>query len=95
MANNPKLYNQKDIQPIKERYKDVNKTEIKLLGKVWADIEYNGETTKLSLLIPRRNDITPLLGLNWLKELPIAIKNSIGRTHQPVKRKPHKIPQAV
>ena len=51
MLNNRILYEQKDIQPLKERYQDVNKNESKFLGKVWADIEYNGEITKLSILI--------------------------------------------
>ena len=73
MPNNPELYNQKLMKPLKERYQDVNKNEIKFLGKVWADIEYNGKTTKLPILITKRNDITPLLGVNWLKQLPITI----------------------
>ena len=29
------------MKPLKERYQDVNKNEIKFLGKVWADIEYD------------------------------------------------------
>ena len=33
MPNNRELYNQKDIQPLKERYQDVNENDIKLLGK--------------------------------------------------------------
>ena len=73
MPNNPQLYNQRDIKPLKERYQDVNKNGIKFLGKIWADIEYNGKTTKLPILITKRNDITPLLGVNWLKQLPITI----------------------
>ena len=73
MPNNPELYNQRDIKPLEERYQDVNKNEIKFLGKVWVDIEYNGKTTKLPILITKRNDITPLLGVNWLKQLPITI----------------------
>ena len=28
---------------------------------------------KLPLVITERNDITPLLGVNWLKQLPITI----------------------
>ena len=71
--NNPELYNQKDMKPLKERYQDVNKNEIKCLGKVWADIEYDGNTTKLPILITKRNNTTPLLGVNWLKQLPITI----------------------
>ena len=73
MPNNPKLYNPRDIKPLKERYQDVNKNEIKFLGKIWADIEHNGKTTKLPILITQRDDITPLLGVNWLKRLPITI----------------------
>ena len=66
MPNNRKLYNQEDNQPLKEIYQDVNKNEIKFFGKKWANIEYNGEITKLSILITQRSDITPLLGVNWL-----------------------------
>ena len=73
MPNNPALYNQKDIQPLKERYQDVNKNEIKFLGKVSVDIAYNNKTTKLPILITQRNDIAPLLGVNWLIQLPIII----------------------
>ena len=74
MPNNPTLYEQKDIQPLQERYQDVNKNEIKFFGKIWANIEHNGEITKLPILITQRNDITSSLGVNWLKQLPITIK---------------------
>ena len=73
MPNNPTLYNPEDIQPLKERYQDVNKNEIKLLGKISVDIEYNSKQTKLPLLITKWTDITPLLGVTWLKQLPITI----------------------
>ena len=73
IPNNPELYNQKDIQLLKEKYWDVNINEIKFLEKVWADIEYNGEITKLPILITQWNDITPLLDVNWLKQLAITI----------------------
>ena len=73
--NNPELYDQKDIKPLKERYQDINKNEIKFFGKLWADIEYNGKTTKLPILITQRSDITPLLGVNWLKQLSVIINN--------------------
>ena len=75
MPNKPTLYKQKDIQPLQERYQDVNKNEINFLGKIWVDTEYNCETTKLPTLITQRNDITPLLGVNWLKQLPITVNN--------------------
>ena len=34
IPKNLKLYNPKDIHPLKERYQDVNKSEIKFLGRV-------------------------------------------------------------
>ena len=73
MPNNQKLYNQKDIISLKERYQDMNKNENNCLCKIWTIIEYNGETTKLPLLITQRGDITTLLGVNWVKQLPITI----------------------
>ena len=73
MPNNPTLYHPEDVQPLKERYQDVSKNEIKFLGKVWVNIDYNSKHTKLPLLITKRTDITPLLGVNWLKQLPITI----------------------
>ena len=92
-----KLYNQKDIQPLKERYQDVDKNEIEFLWKVWVDTEYNGETTKLPILITQRNDITPLLGVNWLKQSANyhqhINKVPFRRIHQQIKHHPHKIPQ--
>ena len=57
MPNNPELYNQRDIKPLKERYQDVNKNEIQFLGKIWADIEHNGKTTKLPILITKKNNM--------------------------------------
>ena len=73
MPNNPTLYNPEDVQPLRERYQDVNKNEIKFLGKVWVYIEYNSKQTKLPLLITKWTDITPLSGVNWFKQLPITI----------------------
>ena len=73
MPNDITLYKAEDIQPLKERYQDVNKTEIKFLGKVWSNIENNNTQTNLPLLITKRTDITPLKGVNWLKQLPITI----------------------
>ena len=61
---------------MKERYQDVNKNEIKFMGKTWVTAEYNGTSTKLPMLITKRNEITPLLGVNWLKELPITINKT-------------------
>ena len=74
MPNDTTLYKSEDIQPLKEIYQDVNKNEIKFLGKVWVIIEYNNTQMNLPLLITKTTDITPLLGVNWLKQLPITYK---------------------
>ena len=44
-----KKYNQ-----INKRNQDVNKNEIKFLGKTWGNIEYNGETTKNKIYHPKK-----------------------------------------
>ena len=90
MPNNPTLYNPENIQPLKERYQDVNKNEITFLGKVWVDTECNGKYIKLLLLITKRTDITPLLGVNWLKQLPITI-NKISLDSNSDKRNQYQI----
>ena len=72
VPNNLKMYEQKDIQPLGVRYQDVKKIVIKFLGKIWANIEYNGEITKLPILITQRNYITHLIGVNCFKQLPIT-----------------------
>ena len=73
IPNNTKLYKMENIKPIKERYQDVNKNEIKLLRKIWVDVEHDRTKIKPPLLITKRNDKTPLLRVNWLKQLPITI----------------------
>ena len=85
MPNNTTFYNPEDIQPLKERNQDVIKNEIKFLGKLWVNIEYNSKQTKLPLLITKKTDVTPLLGVNWLKQLPntinkISLDNKTGQS---------------
>ena len=66
MPYDQRIYNIEEIKPIvQERYQDVNKNEIKFMGKTWVTVKYNKTSTKLPMLIPKRDDITPLLGVNW------------------------------
>ena len=51
------------------------------MGRVWANIEYNGEIKKLPILITQRDDITPLLGVFWLKQLSSTINKIILDEH--------------
>ena len=76
MPYDQRVHYTKEIEPIEERYQNVNKTEIKFMGKTWVTVEYHKTSTKLPMLITKRNDITPLLGVNWLKQKPIT-KNKI------------------
>ena len=57
-----------EIQKVKHRYQDVNKNEVKCRGKIPADIEYEKNKQKLEILITERNDMTPILGMDWMKK---------------------------
>ena len=76
MPYNQNIHDIKEIKPMKERYQDVNKNEIKFIGKTWVNVEYNKISTKLPMLITKRNDITALLAVNWLKQLQITTNKS-------------------
>ena len=64
-----------EIQKKKHRYQDVNKNEVKFRGKIAVDIEYENNKQKMQLLITERNDITPLLGMDWLKKFRLTMEN--------------------
>ena len=64
MPYDQKIHDIKEIKQRKERYQDVNKNEIKFMGKTWVTVNYNKTLTKLPMLITKRNDTTPLLGVN-------------------------------
>ena len=64
-----------EIQKVRHRYQDVNKNEVKFRGKIPVDIEYENNKQKMQLLITERNNITPLLGMDWLKKFKLTIGN--------------------
>ena len=57
-----------EIQKITNRYQDVNKREVKFRGKIPVDMEYENNKQKMELLINERTDITPLIGMDWMKK---------------------------
>ena len=63
------------IQNVKLRYQDVNKNELKLRGQIPTDIEYEINKQKMQRLITERDDITPLLGMDFTKKPYLAIRN--------------------
>ena len=69
------IMKQTEIQKIKHRYQDVNKNEVKFRGKIPADVEYENNKQKMQILITKRNDITPLLGMDWMKKFKLTIGN--------------------
>ena len=62
-------------QKVKHRYQDVNKNEVKFRGKIPVDNEYENNKQEMQILITERNDITPLLGMDWLKKFRLKIGN--------------------
>ena len=63
-----KIMKETDIQKVKHRYQDENKNEVKFRGKMWVDLEYENNKQKMELQITKRNYISPLLGMDWLKK---------------------------
>ena len=45
------------------------------MGKIPADDEYENNKQKMQILITERNDITPLLGMDWMKKFKLTIGN--------------------
>ena len=57
-----------EMQKIKHRYQDVNKNEIKFRRQIPTDIEYENNKQKMQISITERDDITALLGMDWMKK---------------------------
>ena len=56
-----------EIQKITNRYQDVNKNEVKFRGKIPVDMENENNKQQMEILIINKTDITPLLGMVWIK----------------------------
>ena len=77
------------VKPVSENYWDVNDNYIKFEGKTLANIEIDGKSKQLWLLVTTKQT-HPLLGLNWMKERGITLKletphqsiNNISRPDQ-------------
>ena len=62
-----------EIQKITNRYQDVNKIEVKFRGKILVNVEHENNKQKKEILITERTDITPLLGMDWMKKFKLTI----------------------
>ena len=77
MPPDERILKSTEIKKKTNRYQDVNKNEVKFRGKVPVNVEYENDKQKMELLITERTDMTPLLGMNWMKKL----KPTIGKIH--------------
>ena len=72
-----------EIQKRTNRYQDVNKNDVKIRGKIPVNIEYENNNQKKEILITERADITPLLGMDWMKRIKLTIgKIQLAETGQ-------------
>ena len=82
------ILKESEIQKVRHRYQDVNKNEVKFRGKIPVEIEYENNKQKMQFLITERNDITPLLGMDWLKKFKLTIGNiQLDENNQSEKRR--------
>ena len=76
------------IQKITNRYQDVNKNEVKFRGKIPENVEYENNKQKMDILITERTDMTPLLGMEWMKKFKLTIgKIQLAKTNQSEREK--------
>ena len=61
------------IQKITNKYQDANKNEAKFQGKSPIKLEFENNKQKIEILITERTDITPLLGMDWMKNIGLTI----------------------
>ena len=62
-----------EIQKVVNRYQDVNKNEVNFRGKIPVNIEYETNKQKMEILITERTDISPLLGLDWMRTFELTV----------------------
>ena len=76
------------IQKITNRYQDVNKNEVKVRGKIPVNVGYENNEQKMDILITNRTDMTPLLGMYWMKKFKLTIgKIQLAETNQSEREK--------
>ena len=63
------------VEKMNNDYKNVNDNKIESIGQTNATVKINTSTLQLPLLITKAN-ITPLMGLDWMKRLKITINSN-------------------
>ena len=62
------------IQKTTNRYQYVNRNEVKFRGKIPVIVEYENNKQKIDILITERTDITPSLGMDWMRISKLTIE---------------------
>ena len=73
MPPDERIMKHTEIQKVTNRYQDVNQKEVKFRGKIPVNFEYENNKQKMEILITERTDITPLLGMDWMKTFKLTI----------------------
>ena len=73
MPPDEKILKIAELQNITNRYQDVNKNEVKFRGKIPVNLEYGNNKQKMEILITERTELTPLLGMDWMKKFKLTI----------------------
>ena len=64
---------QTEIQKVPTWYQDVNKNAVKFRGKIRVNIEYENIKQKMQILITEKPEITPPLGMDWMRTFKLTI----------------------
>ena len=73
MPPDEKILKSTGTHKITNRYQDVNNNEVKFRGKIPVNLEYETKKQKMEILITERTDITPILGMDWMKKFKLTI----------------------
>ena len=57
---------------VTNRYQERSKTKVKFLGKIPVNVEYE-KNEKMEILITERTDMTPILGMDWMRKFKLTI----------------------
>ena len=63
------------VEKLNNNYKDVNHNKKEFIGQTNAMVKTNTTTLQLPLLITKAN-LTPLMGLDWIKRLKVTINSN-------------------
>ena len=73
MPSDEEILKSTGIRKITNRYQDVNKNEVNFRGKIPVNLEYENKKQQMEILVTGRTDITPLLGMDWMKKFRLLI----------------------